>query len=53
MNVSYLMELTDHWLYDAFCHLYELLVDLDGEVTQHLSVLCQVKVLQAVFVLFG
>ena len=44
--------LTYHGLNDAFCYLNELLVDLDGEVTQHLSVLGQVKVLQAVFILF-
>lgn len=47
------MQLTYHGLYDSFSHLDELLIDLDGEVTQHLSVLCQVKVLQAVFVLFA
>lgn len=45
--------LTDHGLHDVLCHLDELLVDLDGEVTQHLAVLCQVKVLQAVLILFG
>lgn len=47
------MELTNHGLDDPFSHLDELLVDLDGEVTQHLSVLRQVEVLQAVFVLFA
>lgn len=46
-------KLTDHGLNDAFCHFDELLVDLDGEITQHLSVLSQVKVLQTVLVLFG
>lgn len=46
-------KLTDHRLYDAFGHFNELLVDLDGEIAQHLSVLRQVKVLQTVFVLFG
>lgn len=46
-------KLTDHGLNDAFCHFDELLVDLDGEITQHLSVLSQVKVLETVFVLFG
>lgn len=51
--VLYLIQLTNHGLYDPFCHLNELLVDLDGEVTQHLTVFCQVKVLQTVFVLFA
>ena len=47
------MELTDHGLHDALRHLDELLVDLDGEVTEHLPVLGQVKVLQAVLVLLA
>lgn len=44
-------ELTDHGLQDAPGDVDELLVDLDGEVAQHLAVLSQVKVLQAVLVL--
>lgn len=44
-------ELTDHGLEYALCYLNELLVDLDGEVAQHLAVLGQVKVLQTVLVL--
>ena len=47
------VELTDHGLHDALGHLDELLVDLDGEVAQHLPVLGQVKVLQAVLVLLA
>ena len=47
------MQLTDHGLHDALGHLDELLVDLDGEVAQHLPVLGQVKVLQAVLVLLA
>lgn len=43
--------LTDHGLQDAPCNVDELLVDLDGEVAQHLAILSQVKVLQAVLVL--
>lgn len=45
--------LTDHRLDDAFRHPDELLVDLDGQVAQHLSILGQVEVLQTVFILFG
>lgn len=44
-------ELTDHGLQDAPGDVDELLVDLDGEVAQHLAVLSQVKVLEAVLVL--
>lgn len=40
-----LTQLTNHGLYDGLSHLDELLVDLDGEVTQHLAILGQVKVL--------
>lgn len=36
---------------DALGHLDELLVDLDGEVAQHLAILGQVEVLQTVLVL--
>lgn len=44
-------QLTNHGLELALRYLNELLVDLDGEVAQHLAVLGQVKVLQAVLVL--
>lgn len=44
-------ELTDHGLQDALSNLDELLVVLDGEVAQHLAVLSQVEVLQAVLIL--
>lgn len=43
--------LTDHWLKDVLQHPHELLVDLNGQVTQHLPVLSQVKVGEAVLVL--
>lgn len=43
---------TDHGLYDGLGHLDQLLVDLNRQVTQHLSVLCQVEIFQTVFVLF-
>lgn len=46
-------QLTNHGLYDGLSHLDELLVDLDGEVAQHLTVLGQVEVLQTVFVLLA
>lgn len=42
---------TYHGLQDVLHALDELLVDLDGQVADHLPVLCQVKVGQAVFVL--
>lgn len=44
---------TNHGLHDAFCHPDELLINLDGKVTQNLPILCKVKVLQAVLVLLG
>lgn len=44
---------TDHGLHHALCYSDELLIDLDGEVTQNLPILGQVKVLQAVLVLLG
>lgn len=42
---------TYHWLQDVLHGLDELLVDLDGQVADHLPVLGQVEVGQAVFVL--
>lgn len=42
---------TYHWLQDVLHGLDELLVDLDGQVADHLPVLSQVEVGQAVFVL--
>lgn len=47
-----LLVLTDHGLQHALSYSNELLVDLDAQVTQNLPVLSQVKVLQAVLVLF-
>lgn len=44
---------TYHWLQDVLHAFDQLLVDLDGQVTDHLSVLCQVKVGQAVLILPG
>lgn len=44
---------TNHGLHHAFRYSDELLIDLDGEVTQNLPILSQVKVLQAVLVLLG
>lgn len=42
---------TYHWLQDVLHALDELLVVLDGQVTDHLPVLGQVEVGQAVLVL--
>lgn len=42
---------TNHGLEDVLHAFDQLLVDLDGQVTDHLSVLRQVKVGQTVFVL--
>lgn len=42
---------TYHGLEDVLHAFDQLLVDLDGQVTDHLSVLCQVEVGQTVFVL--
>lgn len=44
---------TNHGLHDAFRHPGELLINLDGKVTQNLSILRKVKILQAVFILLG
>lgn len=43
--------LTYHGLEDVLHAFDQLLVDLDGQVTDHLSVLCQVEVGQTVFIL--
>lgn len=48
-----LLSLTYHWLKDVLHDLHELLVNLDGQVTQDLPVLCQVEVREAVFILSG
>lgn len=42
---------TYHGLEDVLHAFDQLLVDLDGQVTDHLSVLCQVEVGQTVFIL--
>lgn len=42
---------TYHGLEDVLHAFDQLLIDLDGQVTDHLSVLCQVEVGQTVFIL--
>lgn len=44
--------LTDHGLQDVLHTLYELLVDLNGQIAQNLPVLSQVKVGETVIILF-
>lgn len=50
-HTSYVQGHTYHGLEDVLHAFDQLLVDLDGQVADHLSVLCQVEVGQTVLVL--
>lgn len=46
-------QLTYHRLQNTLGDLNELLVDLNGKVTQHLTIFSEVKVLKTVLILLG
>lgn len=46
------MPLTDHWLESGFDDLNQTVIDPDAKIDKNLSVISQIKVAEAVFVLF-